>query len=836
MNAIINHSRYVAWLPAVMLAALLAGCFGDSNPVAMNTDTTPPTVMASAPANLTASAPLNSKITATFSEAMNPATINATTFTVAGPGGSAVTGTVTYAGVTATFAQSANLAADTTYTITVTTGAKDANNNAMANNFVSTFTTGSTVDTNPPTVSLTAPLNAATNVAFNAGLSATFSEPMDSVTINAGTFTVTGPGGAPVAGTVSYVGVTAVFIPAALLAANTTYTATVTTGAMDLAGNALGAAYVWTFGTAASGTALDTTAPLVTLTSPSNNSANFPLNQAISVTFSKPMNPLTVNTNTFTLAAGTVAVAGTVNYVGQTATFTPSAPLLASTTYTATITTGAKDLAGNAFAGNFTWTFSTGGTLNATAPLVAFTNPAQAVQGVPINATVSATFSEAMDPSTISTATFTLMQGATPVAGAVAYLGLTATFTPLSNLAPATVYVATITTGAKDLSGNALAVAYTWTFGTGNAPDTTAPVVSITSPVNLAAGVCPSQLVSASFNKAMDPTTITAATFTLSAGTTAVPGVVSYDAPGSVATFTPAAALATSTTFTATVTTGVHDTSGNALAANKVWTFMTAAAACGGVQTGAVALGAASTFSNFGGNSGMTNQGIFTVINGDIGTTGASTTVTGFHDAGPGCIYTQTPLNAGMVNGNIYTAAPPPTVACPSEGTAATASIAAKAALAAQAAWNALSPASMPGGMDPGAGQLGGLTLAPGIYKSASGSFLLTGSDLTLDGKGDAGAVFVFQMGSSLTVGAPGAPRNIILINGAQAKNVFWQVGSSATINAAGGGTMVGTIIASAGVTFSTAGNVKVVTLNGRAVSLNASTTLVNTVINVPAP
>jgi hypothetical protein len=96
--------------------------------------------------------------------------------------------------------------------------------------------------------------------------------------------------------------------------------------------------------------------------------------------------------------------------------------------------------------------------------------------------------------------------------------------------------------------------------------------------------------------------------------------------------------------------------------------------------------------------------------------------------------------------------------------------------------------------------------------------------------------VFVFQTASSLTVGGPGAPRSIILINGAQAKNVFWYVGSAATINAAGGGTMVGTIIASAGVTFSTAGNVDIVTLNGRAIGLNASVTLVNTVINVPAP
>jgi hypothetical protein len=96
--------------------------------------------------------------------------------------------------------------------------------------------------------------------------------------------------------------------------------------------------------------------------------------------------------------------------------------------------------------------------------------------------------------------------------------------------------------------------------------------------------------------------------------------------------------------------------------------------------------------------------------------------------------------------------------------------------------------------------------------------------------------VWVFQMASSLTVGDAGTPHSVTLINGAQAKNVFWQVGSAATIDGAGGGTMVGTIIASSGGTFSTAGNAAITTLNGRALSLNASVTMVNTVINVPAP
>jgi hypothetical protein len=143
---------------------------------------------------------------------------------------------------------------------------------------------------------------------------------------------------------------------------------------------------------------------------------------------------------------------------------------------------------------------------------------------------------------------------------------------------------------------------------------------------------------------------------------------------------------------------------------------------------------------------------------------------------------------------------------------------------------------AMPAGPDPGAGNLANLVLTPGVYTAASGSFMIQGGNLTLDAQGNANAVFVFQMATSLTVGGPGAafPQSVTLINGAQAKNVFWQVGSAATINAAGGGTMVGTIIAQSGISISTAGNTTIVTLNGRALSLGAAVTLVDTVVNVP--
>jgi hypothetical protein len=255
-----------------------------------------------------------------------------------------------------------------------------------------------------------------------------------------------------------------------------------------------------------------------------------------------------------------------------------------------------------------------------------------------------------------------------------------------------------------------------------------------------------------------------------------------------------------------------------------------------------VPLGLAITFGAFGGSAGVTNQGINTVVNADLGTTAASTLVTGFHDGVAGtdkCDYTETGSNVGTLPGlnKVYTAPPKPVattdVAC-AGGTATTFTKATTARADALAAYNAL--VAKPGGPDPGAGNLANLTLAPGTYTAAAGTFMIQGGNLTLDAQGDPNAAWVFQMATTLTVGGPGAafPSSVILTNGAQAKNVFWQVGSAATINAGGGGTFNGTVISQSGVAVSTAGNAALVTINGRLLSLNASVTMVNTIINLP--
>jgi ketosteroid isomerase-like protein len=560
---------------ALVLLALMAGCGREqaTSPVS-------PTVIATSPVNGATLVLLNTTVTATFSSVMAPATINTTTFTLTGPGGTAVAGAVTYSGSTATFTPTVSLTALSLYTATITTGATDPGGNALQANFVWTFTTGA------PTVISTVPANLATGILVNTVVSATFSEPMNPATINAATFTLAGPGGVLVPGivvrgaasarqakgahrapastpkpdVVTFSASTATFTPDADLAANTTYTATITTGAQDPAGAALAANFVWTFTTAPP--------PAVLSTVPANLATGVPVNTPISAMFSEAMDPTTITGATFTVKGpGVTPVAGVVTYSGTTATFTPTLVLANSTLFTATITTGAKDPTGAPIAANFIWTFTT-----APPPTVVSTVPVNGATAVAVNTPISATFSVAMNPTTLSGTTFKVTgPGATAVAGAVTYAGNTATFTPTVILANGTLFTATITTGAQDTTGAPLAANFVWTFTTAPPPAVVPPTVPPNNAVAVAEGV----VLSATFSVPMEASTINTTTFTLTGpGATPVTGAVSYS--GTTATFTPAAHLALSTLYTATITTGATDTTGAPLAANYVWTFTTA--------------------------------------------------------------------------------------------------------------------------------------------------------------------------------------------------------------------------------------------------------------------
>ncbi len=847
MKKLMGHLRTLPWLTALLLSGLVTACGGggggnSSTPVVGSPTAPAPSVTAVAPMPNAVGVSVNTKvITAAFSQAMDPATLTSASFNLACPTGIPVAGSVNYLAfsnlttLTLTLPADSVLPPNTLCTGTVTTAVKDTLGAALASNFVWTFMTGVIPNNTPPQITATINANGANGVAINTKVGATFSAAMDPTTLNAATFTLK-QGTTLIVGVVSYSGVNAVFVPASILTNNTTYTATITTGAKDLTGNALTSDYQWSWTT---GSAADTTSPQVTATINANGATNVAINTKVGATFSKAMDPLRITNVNFSVrefVSGN-AVAGLVSYSGVSALFIPLAPLVSSTRYTVTVKGGARgvaDLAGNVMVNDYVVSWTTGVAPDTTAPHVIGTIHTNGDTNVAVNAKVGATFSESMDHLTITNLNFGLKESVSgkAVAGSVSYSGVNAVFMPLTNLASSTGYTVTVKGGiggAADLAGNVMVRDYVLSWTTAALADITAPTVMLLNPADLAANVAVSSAVNVTFSEAMDPLTINTASLTVAG----VAGTVTFNAANRIATFTPSSMLASSTTYTATLTNAARDLAGNALTANKVWSFTTTAMPV--VLPPPGDLGTASTFGALGA-SGMSNSGTQTLINGDIGTTATATSsISGFHDT-TGYIFSESPANTGAVNGSIYTCTNATALGIgPFLTTSQLCAIASQARLDAQAAYLAL--VAMPPGANPGA-NLANLTLAPGVYTSPSGSFLVQGGDLTLDAQGDANAVWVFQVATTLTVGGPGtaAPQSIILARGAQAKNVYWQVGGLAIINAAGGGTMVGTLISQAGASFSSVGNLALVTLEGRILSPGASITLVNTVVNVPAP
>jgi hypothetical protein len=528
--------------------------------------------------------------------------------------------------------------------------------------------------------------------------------------------------------------------------------------------------------------------PTVTSVIPVSGAGAACPNTNVTATFGKAMNPLTINAKTFGLMGpGAIAVPGQVTYnaSNNTATFTPTNTLALNTVFTATITTGARDVFGNALASNFVWQFTTGSNPCAP-PTVISVTPPNGAPGICPSTAVSATFSEAMNPATINVTTFTLTgPGATPIAGVVTYAASTATFTPSNPLALDTVYTATVTTGAKDVFGNALVSNFVWTFTTASAP--CPPMVISEAPPDGTSGICPNTIVTATFSEAMKASTINNTTFTLTGpGLTSVGGTVTYIASSDVATFTPTSALALNTVYTATITTGAEDLAGDPLASDFVWSFTTSATPCIAI----VPLGTACSFGILGATPVVSSVGP-TNVTGDIGIWPA-VSITGFP---PGTL-------TGARHGG-------DTVAMTAQGDLTTAYN-----FAAAAAGGAILPAD-----------IGGKTLAPGVYKTTSSqpSLGITGN-LTLSG--NANGVWIFQVLSTLTTAAGNS--QVILAGGAQSHNVFWQVGSSATLGT--NTTFAGTIMAQASITLTTGA-----TLNGRALARTGAIALDSNPVNVPS-
>ena len=320
---------------------------------------------------------------------------------------------------------------------------------------------------------------------------------------------------------------------------------------------------------------------------------------------------------------------------------------------------------------------------------------------------------------------------------------------------------------------------------TGGTPDSTAPTVLSTNPINGATGVA---VINVTFSEPMTESSITTASFTVKGpGVTPVAGSVVYDAANERAIFVPTNDLAAATSFTAMIMTTAKDRAGNALAKNYIWNFASAPAATTQLP---VVLASSTDYVILAGST-ITNTGI-TNVTGDLGLSPGSS-VTGFP---PGILVGTQDVNNAL---------------------------SAQAKLDLTTAYN--SAAGRTVGPITVAGNIGGMTLPAGLYKSTSGLEISSG-DLTLDAKGNPNAIWVFQIATTLTTSAG---RKVMLSGGAKATNIFWQVGTSTTLGSSS--VFKGTIMADQSITMNTGAS-----LEGRAFARIAAVTLNGNTIVIPTP
>jgi hypothetical protein len=317
-------------------------------------------------------------------------------------------------------------------------------------------------DSIPPSVFTTSPADGATNIDPSTSVLVTFSESIQPTTVNNNSFIIKSFAGSQIDGDISVLesGAQATFKPSNNFVANGTYTATLTTDITDLSGIPLSEAYIWTFETGEG----DTVAPTIITTSPLPGSTDVSLNASIKVTFSELMHPLSITTDTFILFDATNnRINGVVSPSGSYATFAPSSPLQQNSLYTAMVTTGVTDYAGNSLENDYSWSFIT--TIPDTnPPTVINSSPSDNETGVAIDGSLFIEFSENMDINSINDSTFLLKDSSgNPISGTISGGD---TFKPFANLELNETYTATITTAVTDLAGNPLAQPFSWNFTT----------------------------------------------------------------------------------------------------------------------------------------------------------------------------------------------------------------------------------------------------------------------------------------------------------------------------------------------------------------------------------
>lgn len=220
----------------------------------------------------------------------------------------------------------------------------------------------------------------------------------------------------------------------------------------------------------------DDTPPEIQVVLPADNTVDIAVDNSICAVFSESVDSLTVDNSSF---AVTPSLSGTFEFRGDTVRFVPSSDMSYGTEYTVTLSPSITDTAGNKISAQFQWSFTTIEDPDSAPPVVVETSPSGGAYDVETNTAVTATFSKGIDPSTLTSSSFTVSGGVT---GTITYSNKTATFTPDSDLDYSASYIVTVTTAVADTFGINLAQDFLWSFTT--RPDPSIPIVRIVSPVD----------------------------------------------------------------------------------------------------------------------------------------------------------------------------------------------------------------------------------------------------------------------------------------------------------------------------------------------------------------
>lgn len=435
---------------------------------------------------------------------------------------------------------------------------------------------GTTGDTTPPSIISVTPANGAANVEITQNVVLVFSESMDKTSVQSAFSMKTS--GADVPGSVAWSSQDTVmtFTPSSPLSYSSRFYANVTTAAKDVAGNSLPSAFSSSFTTKSMS---DTTPPYVTSVYPQSGSSGVPTLPTVIVSFSELMDT-DLTSDAFHLSSSMGEVAGSVQWsdLDTTLIFTPSADLATSTQYMITVTTAAADAFGNKMSQSFTSTFTTAASVSdTTAPTLTAVIPANGAAEVEVTQNVVLTFSEPMNKTSVEGA-FSLTTDSGSVRGFFSWDtdARTIVFTPFDVLEYAKTHTVAIASGAKDLSGNAIAAAQSFVFSTKDVDDTTPPYVTDSYPSDGESNLSIYSIIMVGFSEQMDSAS-TAQAFSLSSSYGTVPGSIQWSEKSSALVFAPSAHLVPSTEYTITVSTEAADIFGNHASQPFMSSFVTMA-------------------------------------------------------------------------------------------------------------------------------------------------------------------------------------------------------------------------------------------------------------------